>query len=151
VPTTVKVTAKEKQRFLSSNLNEADAFTEYKRTANYPKAGEVIDIDIRGLPQNCDENVLKKTANARHVISAEIKQDNLKGICTGEGRLRIRLKEGETADSVRTNLTKAGYQASYHQEDPRKRPELTGPKKDTGAHHHYGAKQKKEFELATKF
>lgn len=50
VPTTVKVTAKEKQRFLSSHLNEQDAFGEYTRTANYPKAGEVIDIDIRGLP-----------------------------------------------------------------------------------------------------
>jgi len=52
---------------------------------------------------------------------------------------------------VKSNFLKAGFQASYHQEDSRKRPALTGPKKDTGAHHHYGAKQKKEFELATKF
>lgn len=151
IPTTVKVTAKEKQRFLSSHLNDKDAFGEYRKTANYPKAGEVIDIDIKGLPANCDENTLKKAANARHVISAEIKQDICKGICTGEGRLKIRLKEGETAESVRANFTKAGYQATYHQDDPRKRPDLTGPKKDRGEHHFYGAKQKKEFELATKF
>lgn len=32
----------------------------------------------------------------KHVISVETKQDNLKGTCTGEGRIKVRLNEGET-------------------------------------------------------
>ena len=140
VPTTHKATAKEKQRFLSSHLTEQDAFNDYRKTVNYPKAGEIVDIDIRGLPADCNEQVLRKAANARHIISAEIKQDNLKGTCTGEGRIKIRLKEGETADQVRANFAKAGFMAAYHHDDARKRPDLTGPKKDRGAHHFYGAK-----------
>ena len=67
----------------------------YHEKANLAKQ-EVIDIDVRGLPENFDPTSLKRMANVKHVVSAEIMQDNLKGICTGEGRIKVRLNEGET-------------------------------------------------------
>ena len=55
-------------------------------------------MDIRGLPENMDNIGLKQVANVKHVVSAEIQQDNVKGICTGEGRVKVRLNEGETVN-----------------------------------------------------
>ena len=88
ISTTPKPTAQEKQRFLTSDVN---AHRVYEQTKNYPVTGDIVDIDLNGLPENCDQQYLKKVANVRHVIQAEVKQDNLKGICTGEGRLKVRL------------------------------------------------------------
>lgn len=68
----------------------------------------------------------------KHVVGAEVNEDNLKGICTGEGRIKIRLNEGETINQVRLNFVRAGFAVNVHQEDPRKRPNLTGPAKDDG-------------------
>lgn len=93
---------------------------------------------------------LKRVANVKHVINAEVQQDNLKGICTGEGRIKIRLNEGETINQVRLNFVRAGYSLNMHQDDPRKKPNLTGPAKDDGAAKFLDAKQKKAFEMQTK-
>lgn len=87
----------------------------------------------------------------KHVISVETKQDNLKGTCTGEGRIKVRLNEGETTQTIRDNLSKHGLMAAVHKEDPRKKPDLTGPKKDKGDHRYYGPKDKKAHEMATKY
>jgi hypothetical protein len=60
------------------------------------------------LPETFDEISLKKLANAKHIIQSEVKQDNLKGTCTGEGRLKIRLNEGESKNQIKQILLKAG-------------------------------------------
>ena len=86
----------------------------------------------------------------KHVVAAEVNQDNLKGICTGEGRIKVRLNEGESLNQVRLNFVRAGYSVNVHQEDPRKRPEVTGVPKDDGSAAYLNAKQKKEHELRTK-
>lgn len=90
----VRKTQQQKQAFLSSNFAGHDSL-KYHETSNLAKQ-EVIDIDVRGLPENFDQQSLKRVANVKHVVGAEVKEDNLKGICTGEGRIKIRLNEGET-------------------------------------------------------
>lgn len=121
----------------------------YHETQNLAKS-EVIDIDVKGLPENFDQMSLKRVANVKHVVSAEVQQDNLKGICTGNGRIKVRLNEGETINQVRLNFVRAGYSVNVHQDDPRKRPDLTGPAKDAGEAKFLDAKAKKAHELKTK-
>ena len=121
----------------------------YHEKSNLAKQ-EVIDIDIRGLPENFDQQSLRRVANVKHVVAAEVQQDNLKGVCTGEGRIKIRLNEGENLNQVRLNFVRAGYSVNVHADDARKRPDLTGPAKDDGAARHLNAKDKKAFEMRTK-
>ena len=111
----------------------------------------VIDIDLSGLPKDCDESKVKRAAKVKHVVSTEVKYDNLHGTCLGEGRIKIRLNEGETFEQVRENLQAAGFNVRTHHEDPRKRPIVTGEKKDIGEHHNFNPKDKKVHELTTKF
>lgn len=126
----VRRTQQTKQDFLASSFAGHDSL-KYHEKQNLAKQ-EVVDIDVRGLPENFDPTSLKRVANVKHVISAEVAQDNLKGICTGDGRLKIRLNEGETVNQVRLNFVRAGYSVNLHQEDPRKRPDMTGIPKDKG-------------------
>lgn len=107
-------------------------------------------MDVSGLPENFDQLSLKRVANVKHVIDAVVNEDNVKGICTGNGRIKIRLNEGETINQVRLNFVRAGYSVNLHNEDPRKRPNMTGPPKDDGKAAHLNAKDKKSFELRTK-
>ena len=102
---------------------------------------------MKGLPENFDQQSLKRVANVKHVVSAEVREDNLKGICTGEGRIKIRLNEGETINQVRLNFVCAGYAVNVHSDDPRKRPNMTGPPKDAGEAKFFDAKSKKAHEL----
>ncbi len=79
---------------LSSNIGGADANRYYNNKAK----GEVLDFDLSGLPETADEITVKRSANVKHVISTELVYDNMKGICRGEGRIKVRLNEGETKE-----------------------------------------------------
>lgn len=48
-----------------------------------------------------DEAELKKIANVKHIISSVVDVDNFKGTCTGTGRIKIRLNEGEDPEMIR--------------------------------------------------
>lgn len=113
-----------KLQFLSSNIGGNDANQYYHKAQ--PK-GELIDLDLSNLPQHVDEIDVKKAANVKHVISTELALDNFKGICTGTGRIKIRLNEGESLEDVQRSFQKKGYTATVHQEDARKKPNFTGP------------------------
>lgn len=93
---------KTKLAFLSSNapIGTSDPNQFYSHTAK----GEVIDFDISGIPSTADEITVKRAAKVKHVISTELQTDNLKGICTGNGRIKVRLNEGETTEMVKRNL-----------------------------------------------
>jgi hypothetical protein len=105
---------------------------------------------VTNLPQNFDQLSLRRVANVKHVIDATVEEDNVKGICTGNGRIKIRLNEGETINQVRLNFVRAGYSVNLHNEDPRKRPNVTGPAKEDKKSATLNAKDKKSFELKTK-
>ena len=111
---------------LSSNIGGADPNRFYTNKAK----GEVIDFDLSGLPESADEISVKRQANVKHVISTELQFDNMKGICRGEGRIKVRLNEGETEEQVMSNFKKAGYIVKKHTEDPRKKPTFSGPAKE---------------------
>uniref|UniRef100_A0A7S3IEP1 Uncharacterized protein n=1 Tax=Strombidium inclinatum TaxID=197538 RepID=A0A7S3IEP1_9SPIT len=139
-----------KQKNLASNFAGHDALRYYEKPAD-PVQTTVVDIDLSGLPPSCDDQTVKRVANVKHVISTDLQHDNLTGACKGEGRIKIRLNEEESLEQVRLNFLKAGYVVKNHTEDARKKPNLTGPPKDTGEHRFYNPKMKKEHELMTKF
>lgn len=47
----------------------------------------VVDLVVSKLPSNTEVTTLKKIAGSKHVISASIDEDNVKGVCKGTGRL----------------------------------------------------------------
>ena len=66
----------------------------------------------------------------RHIISADINCDNLTGECKGNGRIKVRLSEGETHETVINNLSKAGIWVSEHIENPNKNSKFSVPVKE---------------------
>ena len=68
-----KPSTAEKQQFLSSQLISHDAIGVYEKIKARPKEGEVIDLDIKGIPADFDEGQLKRVLNMKHVISVETK------------------------------------------------------------------------------
>ena len=129
---------------LSSNIGGADPNRYYLNKAK----GEVLDFDLSGLPESADEITVKKQANVKHVISTELQYDNMKGICRGEGRIKVRLNEGETEEQIVNNFKAAGYIVKKHTEDPRKKPAFTGPPKEKyvpGSNSKAGELNKKAF------
>ena len=84
------------QTFLASTFAGHNALQYYEKPTN--SNNQIVDFDISGLPENCDEIKLKKAANAKHIISTEVSYDNFLGKCKGDGRLKIRLNEGETTE-----------------------------------------------------
>jgi hypothetical protein len=48
------------------------------------------------------------------VVSTELNIDNFKGTCRGQGRIRIRLNDGESLDKVKENFAKAGLSVREH-------------------------------------
>lgn len=55
---------------MGSSLAGHDA-AKYHAKQNLAKQ-EVIDMDIKGLPESFDNTSLKKVANVKHVVSAEV-------------------------------------------------------------------------------
>jgi len=69
-------------------------------------------------------------AGVKHVISATVDEDNMKGTCLGTGKVRVRLNQGETRDQIELNFVKNGIAVREAANDPRKRPAMTGPPKE---------------------
>ena len=69
-------------------------------------------------------------AGVKHVVSATVDEDNMKGTCTGTGRIKVRLAQGETRDQIELNFTKNGVAVREFASDPRKKPNMTGPPKE---------------------
>lgn len=69
---------------------------------------------------------MRKISGSRHIISATVDVNNFSGACKGTGRIQIRLNHGETADQVKLNYLRKGYQVADYNLDPRKKPIVTG-------------------------
>lgn len=66
------------------------------------------------------EQQLKKLSGAKHVISAEIAVDSLKGTCKGDGRIKIRLNAGEDKEAIRQRFVNQGAIVRDHKIQPQK-------------------------------
>jgi hypothetical protein len=42
------------------------------------------------------------------VVEAIVESDSIKNVCTGVGRVKVRLGEGEDLEQVKTNFLRAG-------------------------------------------
>lgn len=122
-----------KQAFLASN----DPFTGETTMKHYGVAESskpsVVDLALYGLPEHFQAMDIKKLSGAKHIISATVEEDNFRGICTGTGRISIRLNQGENGDTVKLNFIKAGFIVRDFENDSRKKPFVTGLPKERAA------------------
>jgi hypothetical protein len=95
----------------SNNFITGASSLEHYTTAN-KSAPEVVDLVIGNLPPSTEAHTLKKISGSKHVINATVEEDNFRGVCTGNGRLQIRLNHGENVDSVKLNFMRLGYSVS---------------------------------------
>jgi len=85
----------------------------------------VVDLLVRGLPQNADPIHLKQVAQVKHVISVSIDHDALTNACTGSGRVKLRLGPGEDLETVKLKYIKAGYGVEDYSENTKKKSAFT--------------------------
>lgn len=135
-----------KLKHLGSNLEGYDPFSYY----NHQTKGEIVDFDLGNLPSNIDRQRIKDVASVKHIVASDFDIDNLRGVATGDGRVKIRLNEGETIDQIRLNFLKAGYSVKNHELDARKKQVITGPEKELQGYHNMSAKDRKFHELQSK-
>jgi len=85
---------------------------------------------VGNLPENYNAENLKKISGSKHVIGATVEEDNFRGVCKGTGRIQIRLNNGESSDLVKLNFLKQGFSVRDYEQDPRKKPIVTGLPKE---------------------
>lgn len=90
----------------------------------------LVDFVITGLPADSKAEDLKTISGSKHVISSVVETDNFKGICTGQGRIQLRLSHSETAEQVKLNFVRLGLKVRDFTVDTRKRPTVTGTLKE---------------------
>ena len=89
----------------------------------------VVDLDLKDLPPTTQVQDLKKISGAKHVISATVNEDNLKGHCTGTGRIKLRLTNEDNLESIKLKLVNAGFSIKDHVENPNKNIKFTSEAK----------------------
>ena len=80
-------TQSQKLQNLSSNIHGLQGVTANKFYQMPQSKGQVVDFMLSGMKSNMNEAGLKKISGAKHVISSTIEIDNLKGTCSGQGRI----------------------------------------------------------------
>ena len=119
-----------KQAMLASNnpLTGESSLKAYNRIVA-PSEVRVVDLQLQNLPANSDLIGIKKISGAKHVINVALDEDNMKGICTGTGRIQIRLNQDENLQDIELAFARKGISASEFSLDSRKKPVMTGPPK----------------------
>ncbi len=69
---------------------------------------QVVDLVISGLPNDAKPEHLKQLCGAKHVVDVTVEQDTIRNICTGQGKIKVRLGDGEDAETVKMQFIKAG-------------------------------------------
>jgi hypothetical protein len=85
-----------KQAHLASDLITGKSAMEHI-SADVNKLN-IVDLDLGQLPQHIDQQDIKRIAGVKHVIDATVDVDNMKGICTGTGNVKLRISDGESLD-----------------------------------------------------
>ena len=119
-----------KQAMLASNdpITGSSSMNGYNLREN--SKPDIIELELAGLGANVDAQDVRKMAGVKHVISSTVEEDNMKGTCTGVGKVKVRLNHGETRDQLLLNYTKHGIAVKEAAIDPRKKPNLTGQPKE---------------------
>ena len=59
------------------------------------------------------------------MISATIDQDSIKNVCTGTGRIKLRITEDDDLDTIKLRYVNAGYSVIDHNENSKKKSNFT--------------------------
>lgn len=113
------------QYFLSSRMPDGRSSMAYGVADQDAEKVHVIDLDLHNIPSQIDEQSLKKMTGARHIVKTELGQNSLKGTLTGDGRVSIRLPQGQDYGDVKSQLQKAGISASLHKAEPGRNSDFT--------------------------
>ena len=73
----------------------------YNKYGNVRENATVIDLIVSGLSSNTQAGDLRRIAGARHVVEATVDNDTIKNVCTGTGKIRVRLGDGEDLEQVK--------------------------------------------------
>ena len=68
----------------------------------------VLDLQLSNLPTSADLIGVKKMSGAKNVINVALDEDNMKGICTGTGRIKIRLNAEENLSDIELAFAQKG-------------------------------------------
>ena len=93
-------------------LGSGESSLNHGVSAANSELSRTVELFLSEIPENTDDIKVKKISGARHVVETTLKHDALRGTLTGEGHMRIRLQQGETADRIRQNLEKNGIGVS---------------------------------------
>ena len=80
---------------------------------------------MKGLNENVGADDIKRIAGVKHVISATVDEDSIKNVCTGTGRIKLRLNPTEDLDVVKLQFLKAGYGVQEHSDETNKKASFT--------------------------
>lgn len=72
---------------------------------------EVVELELSGLPEDTDIQKLREMSPAKHIITAETKQNNLKGTCTGKGSITIRSNTPDEREKIIQSFKAHGVKA----------------------------------------
>ena len=56
---------------------------------------------MKDLPPNAEVEAIKKLSGVKHIISATVDEDNIKGHCTGTGRIKMRLTNEDNLENIK--------------------------------------------------
>jgi len=76
-----------------------DAYSKY---GGVRENASVVELVVSGLPSDAQAGDLRRIAGAKHVVEAVVDQDTIKNVCTGTGKIRVRLGEDEDLDQVKS-------------------------------------------------
>jgi hypothetical protein len=51
---------------------------------------------------------LKSISGVKHIVEATVDQDQIRNVCTGVGKIKVRLGEGEDIEAVKQQFISAG-------------------------------------------
>lgn len=117
-------------RDLSSDImGTGSAIQVYSKAADLKPL--VVDLDVKGLSANTKAEDLKHISGAKHVISAVVEEDSIRNVCTGTGRIKMRLGSEEEIEQVKLQFLKAGLGIQEHTENSKKKLGITSEPKRT--------------------
>lgn len=108
---------------------------------------KMVDLDLQNLPPHIDKIAIKKITGAKQIIETEFQHDAMKGTCTGQGRIKLRIQNPDDLSKIQSNLAIAGIRTKTHQQDPLKKPLLTG--NEANPNNPLNIKKSKDFEGVT--
>jgi len=112
-----------KKRILSSSLH-SDEFYNLVNNKDKP-ANLVFDLSLNNLPSDLTESDLKQICGHTQVISVETDRDNIKNVCKGDGRLKIRATEA-AATEIKSKLAHLGAGVKDFEQDTHLKNNFSG-------------------------